>query len=90
MVKETRGPTYMQSIWGRAPNLPLIHVEYNELGQPIGGENSKLSHFLGSIARNGKYCPIDVKDWHAMPRTKKSEMLDVVKVIIPSSFFYRN
>ncbi|KAH6798267.1 hypothetical protein C2S52_022821 [Perilla frutescens var. hirtella] len=52
MAKETRGPTYMQNIWGRAPNLPPIHVEYNEFGQPIGGENSKLCHFLGSISRN--------------------------------------
>ncbi|KAH6796804.1 hypothetical protein C2S52_021358 [Perilla frutescens var. hirtella] len=79
-VKETRGPTYMQSVWGHAPNLPHIHVEYNEFGQPIGGENSKLCHFLGSISRNGKYCPIDVKNWHAMLSTKKTEMLDVVKL----------
>ncbi|KAH6787388.1 hypothetical protein C2S52_006940 [Perilla frutescens var. hirtella] len=79
-AKETRGPTYMQSIWGRAPNLPPIHVEYNEFGQPIGDENSKLCHFLGSISRNGKYCPIDIKNWHAMPSTKKTEMLEVVKL----------
>ncbi|KAH6800122.1 hypothetical protein C2S52_000586 [Perilla frutescens var. hirtella] len=38
MVKETRGPT---NIWGRAHNLPLLQVEYNELGQPIGGENKE-------------------------------------------------
>ncbi|KAH6799468.1 hypothetical protein C2S51_035952 [Perilla frutescens var. frutescens] len=80
MAKETRGPTYMQNIWGRAPNLPPIHVEYNEFGQPIGGENSKLCHFLGSISRNGKYCPIDIKNWHAMSSTKKTEMLEVVKL----------
>ncbi|KAH6796821.1 hypothetical protein C2S52_021375, partial [Perilla frutescens var. hirtella] len=80
IVKETRGPTYMQNIWGRPPHLPRIQVEYNKSGQPIGGESSTLSHFLGSILRNGKYCPTDVMNWHKMPSTKKSEILDTVKL----------
>ncbi|KAH6769431.1 hypothetical protein C2S51_014767 [Perilla frutescens var. frutescens] len=80
IVKETRGPTYMQNIWGRPPHLPRIQVEYNKSGQPVGGESSTLSHFLGSISRNGKYCPIDVINWHKMPSTKKSEILDTVKL----------
>lgn len=67
-----RGPTYMTDIWGRPRNLPRIFVEYNEFGQPIGGEYSKLTHFLGSIARNGMHCPLNVKNWHAMPKEKKS------------------
>ena len=79
--KESRGPTFMADIWGRPPNPPLISIEYNEFGQPIGGERSKLCHFLVSIARNGKYCPLDVINWHAIPRGKKVEMLEVVKVI---------
>ncbi|KAL8512708.1 hypothetical protein ACS0TY_018998 [Phlomoides rotata] len=39
-----------------------------------------LCHFLGSIARNGKFCPIDVKDWRAMPRKNKTDMLEVIKL----------
>lgn len=78
--KKSRGPTYMSDIWGRPPNLPLISIEYNEFGQPIGGEKSKLCHFLGSIARNGRYCPLDVNNWRAMPKGKKDDMLEFVKV----------
>ncbi|KAG6430642.1 hypothetical protein SASPL_108714 [Salvia splendens] len=37
---KTRGPTYMTDIWGRPQNLPPISVEYNEFGQPIGGDHS--------------------------------------------------
>ncbi|XP_047947132.1 uncharacterized protein LOC125193392 isoform X2 [Salvia hispanica] len=77
--KESRGPTYMKNIWGRPLNLPLMSVEYNEFGQPIGGEKSKLCHFLGTIARNGHQCPLDIKSWHAMPKENKDEMLNIVK-----------
>ncbi|KAG6401019.1 hypothetical protein SASPL_137864 [Salvia splendens] len=48
-------------------------------GEPIGGEKSKLCHFLGSIARNGRYCPLDVNNWRAMPKGKKDDMLEFVK-----------
>lgn len=78
--KESRGPTYMKNIWGRPLNLPLMSVEYKEFGQPIGGEKSKLCHFLGTIA-NGYQCPLDIKNWHAMPKENKDEMLNIVKVI---------
>ena len=71
----------MKNIWGRPLNLPPIHVEYNEFGQAIGGEDSTLCHFLGSIARSGNYCPLDMKSWHAISKEKKTEMLDIVKVV---------
>ncbi|KAL8457565.1 hypothetical protein ACS0TY_035432 [Phlomoides rotata] len=77
--KAHRGPTYMHSVWGRPSNLPRFHVEFNEFGQSIDGKDSDLCHFLGSIARNGRYCPIDVMDWRQMPSRKKTDMLDVVK-----------
>lgn len=80
-MKKVRGPTYMKSVWGCPLNLQRRYVEYNDYGQPIGGESSTLTHFLGSIARNGKYCPIDVKDWCAMSKENKTDMLELVKVI---------
>ncbi|KAL1559977.1 hypothetical protein AAHA92_10252 [Salvia divinorum] len=39
-----------------------------------------MKDIWGSIARNCKYCPLDVKNWHAMPKGKKIEMLEVVKL----------
>ncbi|KAG6521865.1 hypothetical protein ZIOFF_018998 [Zingiber officinale] len=32
-----------------------------------------------TLARNGKFCPIDVEDWHKMPMENKKKMLDVIK-----------
>ncbi|KAG6397741.1 hypothetical protein SASPL_143926 [Salvia splendens] len=78
--KQSRGPTYMKNIWGCPVNLPPIHVEYNEFGQAIGGENSTLCHFLGSIARSSNYCAIDIKSWHGISKERKTEMLDIVKI----------
>ncbi|KAL8512927.1 hypothetical protein ACS0TY_019186 [Phlomoides rotata] len=78
--KAHRGPTYMRNVWGRPSNLPRFHVEFNEFGQPIDGKDSNLCHFLGSIARNGRFCPIDVMDWREMPSRKKIDMLDAVKL----------
>lgn len=71
----------MKNIWGRPLNMPPIHVEYNEFGQAIGGEDSTLYHFLGSTARSGDYCPIDIESWHAIPKERKTEMLDIVKIV---------
>ncbi|KAG6433722.1 hypothetical protein SASPL_105337 [Salvia splendens] len=59
--KESRGPTYMSDIRGRPLNLPLISVEYNEFGQPIGGEKSKLCHFLAMVERSSQL-PEGVED----------------------------
>ncbi|CAI9094765.1 OLC1v1030556C1 [Oldenlandia corymbosa var. corymbosa] len=76
---ETRGPTCMKSILGRPLHLPKIHVEYNNKGDPVDGECSMLSHFLGSIARNCQYCPISVKDWRNIEN--KDEILVIVKIL---------
>ncbi|KAL8488080.1 hypothetical protein ACS0TY_024386 [Phlomoides rotata] len=78
--KAHQGPTYMQSVWGRPSNLPRFHIEFNEFGQPIGGKDSYLCHFLGPVARNGRYCPIDVMDCREIPCRKKTEMIDDVKL----------
>ncbi|KAG5524801.1 hypothetical protein RHGRI_031458 [Rhododendron griersonianum] len=46
-------------------------------GQPISN-NSILSHFLGTIARNGKYAPLHYKSWPKMPRVYKDDMFALV------------
>lgn len=69
----------MASVWG-LPEEKHLKIKSNELGQPIGKNRSKLSHFLGTLARNGRYAPIDIEDWHKMPLVRKNDMLDVIKV----------
>lgn len=71
----------MLQIWGRPSNLPPIPLDFDSLGRPVGPNQGKFSEFLGTIARNGIYCPLDVQDWHKMPKENKSRRLDIVKVI---------
>lgn len=79
--KKTRGPTFMKEIWGRPSTLPRIKIRCDDMGRPIGSRRNKFTDFLGTLARNGKFCPIDVEDWHKMPLDSKKKMLDVIKVI---------
>ncbi|KAH6801006.1 hypothetical protein C2S52_001470 [Perilla frutescens var. hirtella] len=69
----------MLEIWGRPSILPRIHLNFDRFGRPVGPNQSKFCEFLGTIARNGMYCPHDVEDWHKMPIEYKRKMLHVVK-----------
>ncbi|XP_075508078.1 uncharacterized protein LOC142544967 isoform X2 [Primulina tabacum] len=77
--KKTRGPTFMKEIWGRPSTLPRIKIRCDDMGRPIGSRRNKFTDFLCTLARNGKFCSIDVEDWHKMPLDSKKKMLDVIK-----------
>ncbi|KAG5535715.1 hypothetical protein RHGRI_023467 [Rhododendron griersonianum] len=71
-----RGPTFMCKVWGQQED-ERVKVSFNDKGQPISN-NSILSHFLGTIARNGKYAPLHYKSWSKMPRVYKDDMFALV------------
>ncbi|XP_058228513.1 uncharacterized protein LOC131336620 isoform X3 [Rhododendron vialii] len=75
-AKRARGPTFMCKVWGQHDN-ERVQVLFNDKGQPISN-NSILSHFLGTIARNGKYAPLQYKTWHKMPKVFKEDMFALV------------
>ncbi|XP_071932980.1 uncharacterized protein [Coffea arabica] len=75
---KTRGPTFMKEIWDRPKELPRIEIKLDDNGIPIS-EKTSFSEFLGSLARNGMYCPIDVETWLKMSRKLKMDMLEVIK-----------
>ena len=76
--KRGRGPTRCLFLNDLADGVRiLIHI--NKLGQPVGPESSKLSSFLGMIARNGHRAPINFVDWRAMPDSYKEEMWEYVQ-----------
>ncbi|XP_058187418.1 uncharacterized protein LOC131304257 isoform X1 [Rhododendron vialii] len=85
-----RGPTFMCKVWGQQED-ERVKVSFNDKGQPISN-NSILSHFLGTIARNGKYAPLHYKSWPKMPRVYKDDMLALVLVslIIIASFIWKH
>nr|XP_027093538.1 uncharacterized protein LOC113713931 [Coffea arabica] len=76
--QKTRGPTFMKEIWGRPKDLPQIEIKLDDNGIPIS-EKTSFFEFLGSLARNGMYCPIDVESWLKMPKKLKMDMLEVIK-----------
>lgn len=72
----------MPKVWGQQAN-ELVVVLFNDLGQPKDQHTtSALSHFLGTIAMNGKYCPLNHEDWRLMPNSYIEEMLRIMKVVI--------
>ncbi|XP_060197247.1 uncharacterized protein LOC132626403 [Lycium barbarum] len=58
--KRKRGGTQMQSVHGRSERKLIV---LNELHQPIGPTEAivkELGSFLGTLARNGTFCPLNV------------------------------
>ncbi|XP_042037024.1 uncharacterized protein LOC121783049 isoform X1 [Salvia splendens] len=78
-VKRVRGPTLLRDIWGRNSDDELIKVNFNKRGQPVGPNRLKFTGFLGTLARNGKYAPLDIDDWRKVPKENKDEMIKFVK-----------
>ncbi|KAI8554746.1 hypothetical protein RHMOL_Rhmol05G0121600 [Rhododendron molle] len=68
----------MCKVWGRQEDK-RVKVSFSDKGQPISN-NCILSHFLGTIARNGKYAPLHYKSWPKMPQVYKDNMFSLVLV----------
>ena len=50
------------------------------LGQPIGKEGGLLGQFLGTIARNGGYCPVGAKDWREVKKNNAETIIQFIQV----------
>ncbi|KAF8654536.1 hypothetical protein HU200_061728 [Digitaria exilis] len=81
-----RKKTVLTHVWN-LPEHKRIVVKCNQLGQPIGKEGGLLGQFLGTIARNGGYCPIDVNDWRKVKRDSAETILQCIqtKFLYPRS-----
>ncbi|KAI8536370.1 hypothetical protein RHMOL_Rhmol10G0251800 [Rhododendron molle] len=71
-----RRPIFMCKVWGQQED-ERVKVSFNDKGQPIFN-NSILSRFLGTLARNGKYAPLHYKSWPKMPQVDKDDMFALV------------
>ncbi|XP_071741874.1 uncharacterized protein [Rutidosis leptorrhynchoides] len=65
--------------------VELRTVAVNQLGQPICANTSKLTHFLGTLARSCKHCPIHLT-WTKVSKDQKQELLKQIrsKFVIPA------
>ncbi|CAL4938548.1 unnamed protein product [Urochloa decumbens] len=81
-----RNGTVLTHVWG-LPEEKRILVKCNQLGQPIGKEGGLLGQFLGTIARNGGYCPIHLKDWRLVKKDSAKTILECIqtKFLYPRS-----
>ncbi|CAK9153223.1 unnamed protein product [Ilex paraguariensis] len=62
--RRTRGPTLTHG-------GSVLHIEENELRQPIGEKASPLQSRLGMLARNGTMAPLNWHEWRAVPKEYK-------------------
>ncbi|XP_058112926.1 uncharacterized protein LOC131255972 isoform X3 [Magnolia sinica] len=74
---KTRGPTRSFDVW-KMREGQRISISINDLGQPDCDNASKLTNFIGTIARNGVYAPLTFNDWRAVPNAKKDDMWGLV------------
>ncbi|KHG15051.1 Bromodomain-containing 4 [Gossypium arboreum] len=82
--RKGRGPTRCLFLNDLADG-ERIFVRINKFGQPVGPNSSKLSSFLGTVARNGHRAPLNFIDWRAMPDSYKDDMWEYTKFDIDPS-----
>ncbi|XP_060172400.1 uncharacterized protein LOC132603390 [Lycium barbarum] len=61
--KRKRGGTQMQSVHGRSERKLIVLNELHQSIGPIEAIVKELGSFLGTLARNGTFCPLNVFKW---------------------------
>nr|XP_040256300.2 uncharacterized protein LOC120974018 [Aegilops tauschii subsp. strangulata] len=69
-----RKRTSLPIVWNM-PKGQRIVVKCNEDSQPIGDEGAILGKFLGTIARNGGFCPLNINDWCQVNKNSGEETI---------------
>ncbi|PNT65067.1 hypothetical protein BRADI_4g36965v3 [Brachypodium distachyon] len=69
-----RGRTALPDVYN-LPDGARIVVSCNPHGQPIGEEGGVLGKFLGVIAKNGAYCPLNEHDWRKVKKDGGDETI---------------
>ncbi|CAD6257242.1 unnamed protein product [Miscanthus lutarioriparius] len=80
--KKRKG-TILTHVWDLLDGDRIV-VRCNKLGQPIGKEGGLLGQFLGTIARNGGYCPVGAIDW----RKVKKDYGETIIQFVQTKFLY--
>ncbi|KAE8820177.1 hypothetical protein D1007_01889 [Hordeum vulgare] len=79
-----RKRTSLPIVWNM-PKGQRIVVKCNENSQPIGDEGAILGKFLGTIARNGGFCPLNINDWRGV---KKNSGEETILQCVQTKFVY--
>lgn len=58
-------------------DMPLINLEFNEHGQPVGEEARTFCCIVGTLVRR---FPICYEDWRVVPEDSKEKLIHNLKV----------
>ena len=78
--KRKRGPTEMKEITRARSEGQKLVIQYNELGQAIGQNATKLKSFIGTTVRF--HVPIIYSDWPTVPKEIKDKIFELIEVTI--------
>jgi hypothetical protein len=78
-VPDKRKGTVLTHVWDLLEGDQIV-VRCNMLGQPIRKEGGLLGQFLGTIARNGGYCPVGAKDWREVKKNNAETIIQFIQV----------
>ncbi|KAA0041952.1 uncharacterized protein E5676_scaffold306G001630 [Cucumis melo var. makuwa] len=70
--------TEMKEITRAMSEGQRLVIEYNELGQPIGQNATKLKSFIGTVVRF--HVPIVYFDWPTVPKEIKDKIFELIEV----------
>ncbi|VAI04731.1 unnamed protein product [Triticum turgidum subsp. durum] len=79
-----RKRTSLPIVWNM-PKGQRIVVKCNEDSQPIGDEGAILGKFLGTVARNGGFYPLNINDWR---HVKKNSGEETILQCVQTKFVY--
>ncbi|KAE8787745.1 hypothetical protein D1007_38210 [Hordeum vulgare] len=85
-----RKRTSLRIVWNM-PKGQRIVVKCNANSQPIGDEGAILGKFLGTIARNGGFCPLNINDSRGVKKNSGEEtILQCVQALAEKNIISRS
>ncbi|XP_060211759.1 uncharacterized protein LOC132639324 [Lycium barbarum] len=82
---EEGGRTQMQSVHGRSERKLIVLNKYNQPVGPTPAVVAELGSFLGTLARNSTFCPVNVLDWRKLKTHKDMWSYTKEKYDIPDT-----
>lgn len=82
--KKTRGPTKLAEVHARRPEEREVII-LNSKGQPVGPNKDtcqKFSRFLGTVAKNPQFAPLNCVTWKYLPEGTFDKIWEYVLVCV--------
>ncbi|KAK6150920.1 hypothetical protein DH2020_015852 [Rehmannia glutinosa] len=78
-TRTPRGPTQMDRLVVQRHKGNKLHIEFNDLGQPIGKVATEMQSYIGVLAR--KKVKITYKSWKHVPNDVRDDIWETVKMV---------